>query len=181
MFSENERRDLRERLVAAARDDARIAAAAVVGPSFRLLFGEANAPTSPPRPAPETLIGMGWLYALHARSSIARGRSLQALHMVNQLRDQVVSLACLRHGLPAAEGRGADDLPPDILATIAETLVRGLHRRDLSTAFANAMTALINEAEQIDSDLASRLRVPAQHLTRAASKPDATAREDARQ
>lgn len=83
--------------------------------------------------------------------------------------------------MPAAEGRGVDDLPPDIIETIAETLVRSLRRPDLSTAFANAMTALINEAEQIDSGLASRLRVPAQELTGAALEPGATAPENALQ
>jgi hypothetical protein len=57
---------------------------------------------------------MGWLYALHARSSIARGRALQALYMINGIRDQAVSLACLRHGLPPDQGRGADDLPGNV-------------------------------------------------------------------
>lgn len=143
---------------------------AASGTSFRLLFGEANEPKPSPLPTPETLIGMGWLYALHARSSIARGRNLQALYMVNGLRDHVVSLACLRHGLPAEQGRGVDDLPPDVIETIAETLVRGLRRSELSTAFANAITALIDEAEQIDPGLASRLRPPARELVRTASE-----------
>ena len=137
---------------------------AASGASFRLLFGEANEPRPPSSPTPESLIGMGWLYALHARASIARGRNLQALYMVNNVRDHVVSLACLRHGLPVHQGRGVDDLPPDVMETIAETLVRGLRRSDLSTAFANAIGALIDEAEQIDSGLASRLREPTWEL-----------------
>jgi len=142
---------------------------AASGTSFRLLFGEANKPRPSSPPTPETLIGMGWLYALHARSSIARGRNLQALHMVDGLRDHVVSLACLRHGLPADQARGVDDLPPGARATIAKTLVGGLGPSELSTAFANAMTALIGEAEQIDPGLASRLREPAGELVRTAS------------
>ncbi len=149
------------------------------GASFHLLFGEANEPRPSSLPAPETLIGMGWLYALHARSSIARGRNLQALYMVNGVRDHVVSLACLRHGLPADQGRGVDDLPPDIVETIAATLVRGLRRSELSTAFANAITALIDEAEQIDPGLASRLREPARELVRTASGSCAETAEDA--
>jgi len=56
--------------------------------------------------------------------------------------------------LPADQGRGVDDLPPDVM----ETLVPGLRRSDLSTAYANAIAALIDEAEQIDLDLASRPR-----------------------
>ena len=144
---------------------------AASGTSFRLLFGEANQPRPSSSPAPGTLIGMGWLYALHARSSIARGRNLQAVYMVNGLRDHVVSLACLRHGLPAHQGRGVDDLPPDAMETIADTLVRGLRRSELSTAFANAIAALIYEAEQIDPGLASKLRKPARELVRTASAP----------
>lgn len=111
---------------------------------------------------------MGWLYALHARSSIARGRNLQALYMVNGLRDQVVSLACLRHGLPAEQGRGVDDLPSDVKQTIGETMP-GLAGRDLSTAVASAVTALIEEAEQINPSLAARLRQPVGELVRTAS------------
>lgn len=84
---------------------------AASGASFRLLFGESNEPRHPRSFAPEALIGMGWLYALHARSSIARGRALQALHMINGVREQIITLACLRHELPAHQGRGVDDLP----------------------------------------------------------------------
>ena len=152
---------------------------AASGTSFRLLFGEANKPRPSASPTPEALIGMGWLYALHARSGIARGRKLQALHMVNGVRDHVVSLACLRHGVPALQGRGVDGLPPDALETIAETLVRGLRRSELSTALANAITALISEAELIDSGLASRLREPARELVRTASGPRGGPAEDA--
>ncbi len=144
---------------------------AASGTSFRLLFGEANEANPLPLPTPEALIGMGWLHALHARSSIARGRNLQALYMVNGVRDHVVSLACLRHGLPSHQSRGVDDLPPEVIETIAETLVCGLRRSDLSTAFANAITALIDEAELIDAGLASRLREPARELVRTASGP----------
>jgi len=151
---------------------------AASGASFRLLFGEANEPRPSSSPTPETLIGMGWLYALHARASIARGRNLQALYMVNGVRDHVVSLACLRRGLPAHQGRGVDDLPSDVKETIAETLVRGLRRSDLSTAFANAVTALIDEVDQVDSALASRLREPARDLVRTASGPRGEPTED---
>src|SRR5689334_12260399 len=48
------------------------------GPAFRLLFGAANPPRLRPPPDAAALVGMGWLYALHARSSIARGRPWQA-------------------------------------------------------------------------------------------------------
>jgi len=152
---------------------------AASGRSFRLLFGEANDPKPSPLPAPKTLIGMGWLYALHARSSIARGRYLQALYMVNGVRDQVVSLACLRYGLPAHQGRGVDDLPREVVKTIADTLVRGLDPSELSRAFASAIRALLGEAEQIDPGLALRLREPVRELVRTAAGPRPEQTEDA--
>jgi len=60
-----------------------------IGPSFQLLFGSASErpPDRPPEPA--HLIGMAWLYALHARSGIARGRSWHAEYMLSAARDQV--------------------------------------------------------------------------------------------
>jgi hypothetical protein len=131
---------------------------APTGASFRLLFGETNEPRPPRSLAPGTLIGMGWLYAIHARSSIARGRALQALHMINLVRDQVIALACLRHELPAREGRGADDLPAGQRRSLAETLVRDLDRHELCRAFSASVGALLDEAQRVDPDREQRLR-----------------------
>jgi hypothetical protein len=97
--------------------------------SFRLLFGESNEPRPPRSLVPGVLIGMGWLYALHARSSIARGRALQALHMINALRDQVGRARLLAPRAATHEGRGVDDVG-----------------------------ALLDEAQQIDPDREQRLR-----------------------
>jgi hypothetical protein len=131
---------------------------AASGSSFRLLFGEANDPQPSRASGPAALVGMGWLYALHARSSIARGRTLQALYLINGVRDQVVALACLRHHLPAREGRGVDDLPASLRLRIAETVVRGLGRRELRRPFAASVSALLEEAQQIDPDRERRRR-----------------------
>lgn len=250
MFSQSERRELREALAAAARVDARIKAAAIVGSAaanredewsdidlafrlarglepedavgtwtesmysdhgasdhvdvwagdtlfrvfllrsslqvdlsfwpwetftgsgapFHLLFGKANRSVPPSSPTAEHLIGMGWLYALHARSSIARGRNLQAVYWINGLRDHVVSLACRRHGLPVKEGRGVDDLPPDVKEAIAQTLVADLRQGSLSTALAKAVATLMHEAEEVDPGLAARLREPVDEILRTASQ-----------
>jgi hypothetical protein len=137
------------------------------GPTFRLLFGETNdapdAPMSPP-PSTEALVGMGWLYALHIRSSLARGRRWQALHMLDGLRDQVVALACLRFGLPAHQGRGVDDLPPEETDLLADALVVSLEPADLHRAFASTTRLLLKEARHIDAGLASRLASPIEEL-----------------
>lgn len=147
------------------------------GGSFRLLFGQANEPAPPPVRASTSIIGIGWLYALHARSSIARGRALQALYMLNGLRDQVVSLACLRHGLPPDQGRGVDDLPDDIKQTIADTVLHALHPTELNRSFAAVTRALLAEARHVDAHQASRLEAPVRELVRtAAGRPPEAAR-----
>ena len=66
--------------------------------SFRLVFGAANPPRGPVLSEAASLVGMGWLYALHVRSSLVRGRWWQAVYMLNGLRERVISLACLRQG-----------------------------------------------------------------------------------
>ncbi len=139
---------------------------AATGSPFRLLFGEANEPQQSCATAPGALVGMGWLYALHARSSLARGRTLQALYMINGVRDQVVALACLRHDLPAHQGRGVDDLPAGLRQIIEETLVRELGESELRRAFAAALSALLDETQQIDPDRERRLGDAVRELAR---------------
>src|SRR4051812_15449287 len=82
-----------------------------LAPTFRLVFGTANESRHvQPTPAVE-IIGLGWLYALHARTCIARQRLWQAEYMISGVRDHALTLACIRHGLPAVHGRGLDQLP----------------------------------------------------------------------
>jgi predicted nucleotidyltransferase len=134
------------------------------GPTFRLLFGTANdRPVSPP-PDAVAMIGMAWLYALHARSGIARGRVWQAEYMISGMRDEVLALACLRHGVPTAQGRGLDDLPPEATAGLTGALVRSLDPAELARAFTAATGALLAEAEHVDAELAGRLAGPLNEL-----------------
>jgi hypothetical protein len=134
------------------------------GPTFRLLFGNANERPSRPTPAATALIGMGWLYALHVRSSIARGRPWQAEYMASAMRDQVLALMCLRHGVSAVEGRGIDSLPQEITAAVVGALVRSLEAAELKRAFGVVSEALIAETEQVDPSLANRLAAPLREL-----------------
>lgn len=113
------------------------------GPSFRLLFGTGAKARSAAVPTAGELIGMAWLYALHARSSIARGRVWQAEYMISGVRDQVLALACLRHGVPAVQGRGMDSLPREATAGIAQALVRSLDILELRRAFDAVTEALL--------------------------------------
>jgi hypothetical protein len=130
-----------------------------IASTFRLLFGTAREPRSVTPTAAE-LIGLAWLHALHARSCIARDRPWQAEYMIGRVRDYVLALACLRHDLPAIEGRGIDRLPPDATTPIAGALVRSLDEAELRRAFRVANDALVHEIGQADAELASRLAGP---------------------
>ncbi|MBB1159128.1 nucleotidyltransferase domain-containing protein [Amycolatopsis dendrobii] len=87
---------------------------------FQLVFGQANEPASAAAPDSEQVIGMAWLYAVHARSAIGRGRTWQAVQMLDDLRDQIIALECLRHGLNPWHGREVDRLPAPVLATLRD-------------------------------------------------------------
>ncbi|MCR3753435.1 nucleotidyltransferase domain-containing protein [Lentzea californiensis] len=110
------------------------------GPTFKLLFGEADTLPQAGQPDRDELIGLAWLYALHARSSIARGRGWQALYMINGMRDHVMSLWCLREGVNAVQGRGLDDLRD--ADAFAGTVVLSTHPDELRRAF-QVLTGLL--------------------------------------
>jgi hypothetical protein len=135
-----------------------------IGPTFRLLFGATGQPSLPPPPSAVEFIGMAWLYSLHVRSSIARGRLWQAEYMLSSMRNQVLAVACLRHGLPSAEGRGTDRLPPELSATLAGGLVRSLDAGEIRRAFGVVTDALIVEVGHVDVVLLERLARPLKEL-----------------
>ena len=124
------------------------------GPTFQLLFGETNEIPQSRQPDRAELVGLAWLYGLHARSSIERGRGWQAVHMLNNMRDQVMSLRCLSEGVNAVQGRGLDDLAN--ADEFAGTLVLSTHPDELRRAF-QALTGLLL-TEINDSALAEAVR-----------------------
>jgi hypothetical protein len=135
-----------------------------IAPTFRLLFGTANERPTALAPDAAELIGMGWLYALHARSSIARGRVWQAEYMISGVRDHVLALACLRHDVLAVQGRGMDSLPLEITAVLTGALVCSLDIAELRRAFGVISEALLVEIEWVDAGLANRLAAPVREL-----------------
>jgi hypothetical protein len=131
------------------------------GPRFRLLFGEiappdaaAASPAGPgslfiPTPAlAEDLFGWGVVYALHARACIERGRLWQAEHYVGAARDHALSLACLTLGLTAAQARGYDDLPAEVLARFEGTHVGAAEPAALRRALAASVAGLMREGAE---------------------------------
>ena len=142
------------------------------GPPIQVVFGAANeARPTAPRDV-NALIGTAWLYALHVRSSIARRRHLQALYMLNTVRDQVVTLASIRHGLPAAHARGADDLPDPVRVTLTDSVVSELTGGELRRAFGVLIEALLVEVTQVDAAHARQLAETLRELVRTARSPN---------
>lgn len=137
-----------------------------LGPTFRVLSGIALEPrfASPPNAA--HLIGLGWLYALHARSCIARDRLWQAEYMISATRDSALALACVRHGLPATQGRGMDLLPRSVTALFHTSLVRELELTELKRAFSATLHSFVAEIQSIDQQLAWRLETALESLTK---------------
>ncbi len=135
-----------------------------IGPRFRLLFGDV-APSQPaerpagglffPTPAvAQDVFGCGVIYALHARACIERRRVWQAEHYVGAVRDHALALACLRHGLPAAQARRYDDLPAETLARFEHAHVAALEPTALRAALAASTRELLREGAEAEIDAA---------------------------
>ena len=114
------------------------------GPAWRTLFGTAHA--QPPFPPPDrnTVIGFAWHHAL---------------------RDQLITLACLRLDLPTAYSKGAHLLPDEVTAPLESTLVRSLTDPELRRALTATITATAAELNLSDPQLVARLRPMLTELT----------------
>jgi len=135
------------------------------GPQWRTVFGspQAQSPFAPPDR--NTVIGFAWHHALHARICVERGRNWQAAHWINTLRDQLITLACLRLDLPTAYSKGAHLLPDEVTAPLEPTLVRSLAEAELRRALSATITAATTELDVSAPELATRLRPMLMELT----------------
>lgn len=139
-----------------------------LGPTFKLVFGEAKALQPFPPPIAKDIIGMAWLYALHARSCILRGKFWQAEYMISAVRDHVMALACIRLGLPATHGRGMDQLPESVTRRLSGSLVRELHADELWRTFGVAVQSLVDEVSSAEGQYGARILAD---LTELSAKP----------
>jgi len=135
-----------------------------LGPSFRMISGTAREARHAPQPDAAWLVGMAWLYALHARSALARSKLWQAEYMISGARDHALALACVRLGLPAAHARGMDQLPAEVTAPFEGALVGRLDADAMAHAFRVVIAGLRREIEAADAGLARRLAEPLQQL-----------------
>jgi hypothetical protein len=128
------------------------------GPNFHLLFGTAQTrefPSSPPNAS--HLIGLSWHHVLHARVCIERNKPWQAEYWISEVRDHILTLACLRLDEAAAYARGADRLPRTITDPLVNALVRSLDEPELRRALATVTHCLIGEIEQWHPQFCARL------------------------
>jgi hypothetical protein len=129
-------------------------------PGFRLLFGEPGAPTEPAQPDAAAVIGLAWLYALHARSATARGRVWQAQLMLDDLRTGILTLQCLHAGLNPWHGREVDRLPRDVLARLAAARTREVTDAELRRSLAALAAAFLDAVALHDPARRDRLAGP---------------------
>lgn len=134
---------------------------------FQLLFGDPAPPSTPTAPEIGHVVGMGWLYALHARSATARDRPWQAVMMLDELRGQLITLRCARHGLNPWHGREVDSLPADDLAELLDSRASAIDRASLDRSRASLLAQFLEEVRRVDPGRAQRLRPPFAELSAA--------------
>ncbi|HEV2034440.1 MAG TPA: nucleotidyltransferase domain-containing protein [Candidatus Dormibacteraeota bacterium] len=127
-------------------------------PKFTLLFGTAVTRKFLEPSTAANIFGLGVHHAVRARICIERERVWQAEYWISGVRDQALALACRLRGLESGNGRGFDDLPPEVLDPFKEALVRSLEREELMRALTRAVDALLAAAAGMASRIDRQLR-----------------------
>jgi hypothetical protein len=127
------------------------------GPQFRLLKGSANRAPASPKPDDSQVIGKVWHHLFHTRVAIERGRRFQAEYWLHVGRDQVAALSCGRCGVPDYYGKGVDDLPAELIAAYADTMLDELQPENLRRALSLLSEIAISEIRFLQPDVAERL------------------------
>jgi hypothetical protein len=127
------------------------------GPTWRLLFGKDTERPELAPPPPDHLIGLCWHHVLHADAAMKRAKPWLAEYWISALRDHALELACLRLGLPAAHGRGFDQLGREVTAVYEDALVGSLEAAGQRRALRCATRNFIEEVRSVRPDLGARL------------------------
>jgi len=125
--------------------------------AFSVVFGSPTARGGDHRPDPDHLVGLAWHHVLHARTSIDRGLPWRAEHWISAVRDLVLTLGCVRAGVPSAYAKGADQLPAADLSRLEASLVSSLDPGELARALRAAVAALLVEVTRTDPAAAARI------------------------
>jgi predicted nucleotidyltransferase len=129
-------------------------------PGFALQFGTPAEPTRPGVPDVRRMVGMGWLFALHARSALARGKAWQAVGMLDHLREELIALQCVRAGLDPWHGRDVDRLDAASLRRLEDARAASVRLDELDRS-RHALLALFQaEVRRHDAALADALAPP---------------------
>src|SRR5258706_8660916 len=134
------------------------------GPKFKLLFGNTVEKPHTQPPSAHELFGYAVHHALRARFCIERGRYWLVEYWISSTRDYALGLACRRHGLQTANGRGYDDLPPEILNALTGSFVISLERDELLRSLGSAINGLLRETDEV-KELASKVEPQLRMLT----------------
>jgi hypothetical protein len=78
--------------------------------------------------------------------------------MISGMRDQALTLACLRNGLTAVHGRGLDELPLDLRSSFEDTLVRQIDGPEMMRAFQAVTRSLLQEMRLADAKVPDSLQ-----------------------
>lgn len=103
-------------------------------------------------------IGLAWLYALHARSSLWRKKVWQAEYMIRGMRDYTFGLARLRSSDKPGSPLYPDLLPKEIDVSFRETRVRAFNLEELHRAFRLLIERLNSEISFTGVSQAGRLQ-----------------------
>jgi hypothetical protein len=123
---------------------------------FRLVVGEA-VQARPGNDDPAHLIGLTWHHVLHARIALEREAWWQAEYWIRAIRDNTLSLGCLRFGLPSAYAKGVDRLPAELTEPALAAFARSLDAAELARALTAATGLFLAELEENDGDAFERL------------------------
>ncbi len=109
---------------------------------------------------------MGWLYLLHARSAVTRGRSWQAELMLAEVRATVLALAAQRLGLRPDHGRQAHLLPVEVTQPLAAARAGVLDEAELSRSLAATVACYLAEVRRWDPSVGETLAAALTSLAR---------------
>lgn len=126
-------------------------------PTFKLLFGKALEKYDLPKPNIAKYYGLGWHHVLHANSAIKRGKFWQAEYWISHLREIIITMKCIRLGLPTQHGRGADRIPKSELNELNKTIIKSIEKDQLKTALTNCTQLLVKEIAIKNDSLALKL------------------------
>jgi hypothetical protein len=119
------------------------------GPHFNLLYGKQHEMQQAATPSNKELFGYMIHHILRAKICSERNRLWQAQFWINEARNYVLKLACLSRGLNPSEGRGFDDLPPDILNVFRDSF-GGLGKEEISEAIKTIIVGIPVISEEVN-------------------------------